>query len=135
MKLKLIIPWMMLSFWVFAQEASIMPQTQGDVSFIGGGVGSDERERLQAIGTDYNLRLIFSTQGSGDYLSGVNVTIKDAGGKIVLETVTDGPMLFVKLKPGRYGVSVDYQARLMHKTVTVNDSTRAPLAFAWPERR
>lgn len=131
MKIKLIIPWLMLSFLVFAQETSIVPQTQGDVSFVSGGVGGDERDAMQAIRDDYNLSLLFSVTGSGEYLSEVNVTIKDAGGKTVLETVSDGPMLFAKLKPGRYAISADSEGQVIEKSVTVKDKLGARVSFTW----
>lgn len=132
MKLKFIFPWLMLSFLAFAKDAVLQPQTQGEVVFVSGGVGGDERDTMQSIGADYNLHLLFSENSTGNYLSDVKVIIKDAGGNILVETVADGPMLFAKLKPGHYSVSADWDGHSIGKTANVDSKHRTSLSFAWP---
>ncbi|MEQ1485672.1 carboxypeptidase regulatory-like domain-containing protein [Methyloglobulus sp.] len=100
LQLTLILSCILFSFQAIA-ESLVKPQTQGDVTFVSGGVGGDERSAMQAIRTDYNLSLLFSVQGSGEYLSDVKVSITDSKGNTFLETVADGPMLLASLKPGR----------------------------------
>ena len=41
-----------------------------DVSYISGGIGTDEREELRAKEHDYNVKVVTAAE-SGDYLSGV----------------------------------------------------------------
>lgn len=127
--------WLFLSFLAFAEDPLIKPQTQGEVSFVSGGVGGDERAAMQAMRADYNLSLLFSVAGSGEYLSDVKVSIKDSSGNNLLDAVSDGPMLFAKLKPGRYTVSADNNGQVMRKTATVGNSRLTSLAFAWPREQ
>lgn len=132
MKYWFIFTWLLLSFLVYAQDTSIIPQTQGDVTFVSGGVGGDQRDALQAMRADYNLSLIFSARGSGEYLSQVKVSILDSAGNTVLATVAEGPMLLVKLKPGSYAVSADNDGQVVEKKVTVKDKRGITLSFTWP---
>ena len=84
---------------------------------------------------DYNLSLLFSVKGTGEYVSDVKVRITDSSGNTFLETVSDGPMLFAKLKPGRYIVTVDRDGQVIHKTVTVGGKPRASLSFTWAQEK
>lgn len=132
LRLALILPCILLSFHVVA-EPIINPQTQGEVTFVSGGVGGDERNAMQAIRAEYNLSLLFSVQGTGEYLSNVKVNITDSSGNIFLETVSDGPMLFAKLKPGRYTVTASLDGQVAHKKATIVGSKRTSLSFIWSQ--
>lgn len=131
----IVFPWLFLSFLAFAEAPLIKPQTQGEVSFVSGGVGGDERAAMQAMRADYNLSLLFSVAGTGEYLSDVKVSIKDANGNNFLDTVSDGPMLFARLKAGRYLVSADNNGQVIHKTATVKGRRLTSLAFVWPREQ
>ncbi len=122
-------------FSVAAEEQLIIkPQTQGEVTFVTGGVGEDERNAMEAMRTDYNLNLLFSVRGTGEYVSDVKVRIADSRGNILMESVSDGPMLFAKLKPGRYIVSVEREGhQVIHKAVTIKQ--RTSLSFTWPQEQ
>lgn len=130
--LALILPCLLAGLPVPAQSAALTPQTQGEVTFISGGVGGDEQAAMQAVRGDYNLSLLFSVQG-GAYLSGVDVRITDASGNSLLQTVADGPKLFARLKPGRYVVTVEREGKAIRKTVTVGSRQGAPVSFVWPQ--
>ena len=133
--LALILPCvLLLSRPSLAEESAIQPQTQGEVTFVTGGVGIDERKELDATRANYNLSLLFSVQGSGNYLSGVNIRITDLKGKVFLETVSDGPKLFAKLPSGRYIVTVDLNGEAYHKTVSVGGKKNTSLSFTWSQK-
>ena len=132
--LALILPCLLLSLPSLAEESAIQPQTQGDVTFVTGGVGIDERNELDATRANYNLSLQFSVQGSGNYLSDVNIRITDLKGNVFLETVSNGPKLFAKLPSGRYIVTVDLNGETYHKTVSVRGKQNTSLSFTWPQK-
>jgi hypothetical protein len=121
----------LLSFAALAEPSPLKPQTQGEVAFVSGGVGDDEQSAMQAMRADYNLSLLFSLKGTGEYVSEVTVRITDASGKACLETVSYGPMLLAQIKPGRYIVSVDLGGQAIHRSVTVRGKKRTALSFAW----
>lgn len=132
--LALILPCLLLSLPSLAEESAIQPQTQGDVTFVTGGVGIDERNELDATRANYNLSLLFSVQGSGNYLSDVNIRITDLKGNVFLETVSNGPKLFAKLPSGRYIVTVDLNGETYHKTVSVRGKRNTSLSFTWSQK-
>ncbi len=120
---------------LYQPVSAVEPQTQGEVSFVSGGVGGEERHALQALRSEYNLSLLFSVKGSGEYLSDVNVRIEDAKGGIYLETVSDGPILYAKLKPGKYHVSAAQNGYEIYKKVTLDTSKITALSFVWPQEK
>lgn len=131
-QLTLFLSCILFSFLAIA-DSLIKSQTQGDVTFVSGGVGGDERSAMQAIRADYNLSLLFAVQGSGEYLSDVKVSVTDAKGNTVLETVSDGPMLLASLKPGHYKVTAELDGQVTHKKATVGNKRRTSLSFIWPQ--
>src|SRR5262249_17483752 len=81
----------------------------GDIPFVTGGTGADERADLQAKEKDYNLKIVAAAT-SGDYLAGVRVVIESADKKSLLETRMEGPILLAKLPPGTYTIKATYSS-------------------------
>lgn len=121
----------LFSFAAVAVASDIHPRTAHGVTYVSGGVGMDEVAALRGMAKDYNLRLTFAAKCNGDYIAGVNVTVLDAKGNEVLNTVADGPMLFANLAPGVYRVKMDHKGDVLEKRVHI--TSRRPLAatFAW----
>src|SRR4030042_2735367 len=89
------------------QAAGILPVEQKEyqgIPYVSGGIGSDEREKLAAIGKNYSLKLVFAIKG-GEYLADVEVEISDSTGKKVLDAVADGPWFFTNLPPGKFTIT------------------------------
>jgi hypothetical protein len=130
--LALILPCILLGLPAIAQQTSLVPQAQGEVTFVSGGVGGEEREAMKAMRADYNLSLLFSVKGSGEYISDAKIIIKDSSGAVRLETVSDGPMLYAKLKPGRYSISADRDGHILGQKVSISGNKLTYVSFAWP---
>jgi hypothetical protein len=128
----LVMPCFLFSLQAFAQEDWPEPQTQGDVTFVSGGIGEGERNAMEAMKSDYNLNLLFAAKGTGEFLADVNVRIADAQGNTVIETVSDGPFLFARLKPGNYTVLAEKDGSVMRQKARVGGGKRASLSFYWP---
>lgn len=107
--------------------------TAGDVSWVSGGIGEDSRERLAALaaGFGFNLKVTFALQ-SGDYLSAVAVRIVDAGGRTVLETTSEGPIMLVRLPAGRYEFAATVGGRELKQRLSVVAGRTATAVFRWP---
>ena len=94
-------------------EAAPLPlqvQTQNGIRFLSGGVGQDEQHQIARLGRDYSVRVALTAPG-GAYLSDVNVVIEDAAGKPLVQTTTQGPILFAQLAPGHYRLQASSQGR------------------------
>lgn len=113
-----------------AQGAVLEPREQNGVTYVTGGVGTEEQDALKALTQEgYNLELLFAERGTGAYLANVHVLVTDAGGRTVLDTRVDGPALLAKLPNGRYDVVADYHGVRQERTVNVGRGTR--LAMEW----
>ncbi|HXH04767.1 MAG TPA: carboxypeptidase regulatory-like domain-containing protein [Candidatus Competibacteraceae bacterium] len=101
------------------------------VSYVTGGVGDEEREILGQMAREFNLKLMFAT-GQGLFLSDAQVQIRDRHGNLVLDTVTDGPLLYARLSPGTYQVTVSGFGQSFQRTVTVGSQGLTVQVFRWP---
>jgi hypothetical protein len=108
-----------------------MPQIQhqGDVSFVSGGVGSDESSALKRARPNWPLALRFTGPGS-EYLADVHVRIVNASGE-VLNVESKGPYMLVRLHPGRYTVHATYNGHDQTKNVTISGSNTISADFYW----
>jgi len=105
--------------------------TQNGVSFISGGVGVASQNRLNAREKEFNLKLVF-TLVEGNYLADIGVTVKDAAGKSVIETVVEGPFCRAKLPAGRYSVSMVYDGKDQTRKVSIRDGRLHTEYVRWP---
>jgi hypothetical protein len=77
------------------------------------------------------MHLVFAEQQTGAYIADVHVRVSDAKGHMVLDTITDGPMLIAKLPPGRYQVAAE--ARGQTKTASLDTaSATKKITLHWP---
>jgi len=129
----LIIPYFLFSLSAFADGYLLKPQTQGDVTFVSGGIGESERKAIQAMKGDYNLNLLFALKGTGEFIADINVRIADAKDNTLVETVTEGPYLFVRLMPGNYTVTAEKNGHVMRQTARIGAQHATSLSFYWPE--
>lgn len=74
------------------------------VPVISGGVGDDERLRIEAQQDQYNLKLVFTGE-RGMYLSDVHVVVRNAEDTVVIDKIARGPLLLAQLSPGKYVVN------------------------------
>ncbi|WP_041656190.1 carboxypeptidase-like regulatory domain-containing protein [Azoarcus sp. KH32C] len=113
-----------------ADEGPLPTQTYEGISFVTGGVGLEERDQINRIGRDYNLKLLFAER-SGDYLGNVKVVVAKPAGKTVLEATADGPVLLARLPQGNYRVTVSADGKEQVRTAQVPAHGQASMIFRW----
>ena len=118
----------LLTVPAFATENAPAP---GDVPYLSGGIGSDERDTLKAEAKNYNLRLNFAEKGGGHFLSDVKVDIATSAGKPVLSATAAGPWFFARLPAGRYKVTASSEGKAQNRTVNVTKARPSQLFFYW----
>jgi hypothetical protein len=114
-------------------QSRLQPKTENGITYLCGGVGEEQASYMKQSKGDYDLMLTFATR-SGEYLADVDVAIKDAKGKQVLQTKCDGPMLLVNLpRSGAYRVQAQAEDYSLRKTVNVKakGNTRS-VVMVWP---
>ncbi len=109
------------------------PQTVNGITYVCGGIGSDEAEQMKQSAAKYDLMLTFATPG-GAFLSDVKVDIADARGQALLTTVCNGPIMLVDLpREGRYRVRGELAGNAASGTALLRRGDRGkPLHLTMP---
>jgi hypothetical protein len=98
---------------------ALQAQQQGDITFVSGGAGTEDRDALRQVETQYNLRLLFAAR-NGDYLADVAVTLSNARGT-VLDTIAEGPIFYARVPPGRYRLTVSNQGQSQSRDISIGN--------------
>ena len=120
-----------VSTWGDDDNATPPVQTSGNVSYMTGGVGAEEREALFAATKDYGLKLVFAAKQQADFLADVTVSIAADNGKPMMKATDTGPYLFVKLPPGKYKITATSNDQALEKSASVSAGKQANAAFYW----
>jgi hypothetical protein len=115
-----------------AQAAEEEIVTIGAVKLMSGGVGEESETRVLARSGEFNLKLLFATR-TGHYLAGIPVTIADAGGKVIAETVSEGPWLLATLAPGKYVITAANDEIKVTRSTTIPASGRREIFYRWDD--
>jgi hypothetical protein len=99
-----------------------------------GGIGADESEAILQEARTWPLVLELAQNGPtrAAYISDVRIIIKDGSGKIVLDTITEGPFLLVRLAPGRYSLDASYESKTLHRDVSIGKGGGNKIVLLWP---
>ncbi len=120
-----------LAMAVVVQAAPENVISRNGVSYVSGGIGADSQQRLKALESEFNLKLIF-TLVEGNYVSDVTVAIRDGGGRMLVEHVADGPFLLAKLPVGKYTVSAIYEGKTQIRQISVKGGRLQTEYLRWP---
>jgi hypothetical protein len=116
-----------------APGAGLTSQTSGGIRYLAGGVSEEERDAIREQANGYNLWIWLARSGSGYFLADVKVSIVDARGQPVLDTVTNGPWLLARVPPGRYTIRTDQSDAATTVSVGAAGHTVEVLRFPGPE--
>ena len=103
------------------------------VMYVSGGVGTEAVELLKSMEKDFNLKIVFANK-AGEFLSNVKVSFTDSSGRVLLDTVTEGPLLMAKLPVGSYHVDTTFDGRLERQNVAVTANKLTSVSFQWAAR-
>jgi hypothetical protein len=99
---------------------ALQAQQQGNITFVSGGAGDEDRDALHQVENQYNLRLMFAAR-NGDFLANIGVTMSDARGNTVLDTIAEGPIFYAHVPPGRYRVTVSNQGQAQSRDISIGN--------------
>lgn len=133
--MKKILPIFLLAILVstLAVQAQPLPKikTFVDVEYVSGGISLEEEQALAEMTKDFTLKVV-TALSCGDYLNKINLLILDAADGIVLETVTNGPILYANLADGKYTVVASAFGEQYKKPITAKTGRQKQLVFYWP---
>jgi hypothetical protein len=106
------------------------PKRFGDVVYLTGGVTKDEAQLMKAAASQYNLQVTFIAN-TGQYLADVPVSVKNERGQVVFDGVSEGPMLWIGVPPGKYVVTAQHSGQPQTQRIDVGSQMRSPVFFRW----
>ena len=113
-----------------AQNTESILKTSSGVPYVSGGVGLDSIDRLDALASQFNLKLVFALN-TGVYLSDVKVTVADARGTTLLDTQSQGPWLMTKLPAGNYQIAATVAGVTARRNVAIGGARLSTVDFRW----
>jgi hypothetical protein len=109
----------------------VQPQTQGNVTYVSGGIADDWQQAMESQRSQYNLHLLFAQIGTGAYFANLPVQITDSSGNTVLSAVSQGPFFYARLPAGRYTVTASHLGQPITKTAYVPAGGSVDLDYRW----
>lgn len=108
-------------------------QKAGEVTYIMGGIGQTEADAIKHAAKYYPLELEFllKAKPKAEYLSNVQVRIKDAHDKMVLNVNADGPYLLAKMPAGKYTISAERNGKVEHRQIEISATDHRRVVFEW----
>src|SRR2546430_3804288 len=91
------------------------PKVENGITYLSGGIGHDESAAMKAEARSYPLSIIFSAGKDNEYLADVKITVKDKAGKEVLNAVSKGPMMPVKVPAARRTTTPEKDGQALHQ--------------------
>lgn len=123
----------------FAEANPSLPPvvSQGQTQFISGGIGKDESEAILQARSAWSLALELTqaADAKAEYISDVQVTIKDNLGNTVLDTIAEGPYLLINLSPGKYSLDATYKTITLHRNLNIQKTPGKKMTLIWPEEK
>ncbi len=113
-----------------ADEIAIQQDAQG-VSYVTGGIGSEEVEALESFKKQFTLYFLFSEGKIGRLVDDVNITIIDAKKQTVFSLEHAAPRLLLSLPTGRYTVIASYQGNAQRYALNANAKKHQRVILNW----
>ncbi len=105
-------------------------QTSGGINYVSGGVGDESIGRLNALSSNFDLKLVFA-MNSGEFASAVRVVITDIKGVTILDTTSEGPWFFTRLPAGNYHVAATFAGKTVTHQAAVEPTKLRTVDFRW----
>jgi len=112
--------------------ASNLPEVQqtGDITYVTGGIGDEERNALKAVRHDYNLHILSAAGASGEYPGDTHICIFDNHNHKLLDTDAD-PFFYAKMPAGHYVVEESSGGQSKKQSIVMSAGTPVNITFRW----
>ena len=113
--------------------AAPRPVTQGEATWVNGGIGKTEAEAIRRMAPEWPLQMTFLErhQGRDEFVAGVKLLITAEDGRTVVDVRDGGPLLLLKLPDGHYTVRADYDGHVETRRIDVAAGRHDAVAFLW----
>ena len=105
------------------------------IEYISGGIGSEESDAMLVLGKKWPLVLEFSQDHPQRPLWVADVTVKilDQKKKIVFEALSDGPIMLLKMNPGKYDAEYSFEGKVLKRSLVVEEGKFQKQSVVWPQ--
>ena len=112
-------------------------QTQGDITYIAGGIGEDEVKAMKSESKSWPLFIEFSEHlvGQDLWVAQVYLRILDSKGKTLFDTTVDGPIFLGKVPPGNYELLATYQEVTKRRVIEIKQGQHIKESFNWQSKK
>ena len=111
-------------------------QRTGDVAWVCGGVGSEERHAIDALRGEAGLELLLVTAPRGAYVAGAQVSVAPAAGGAPVTLDAEGPTCLVQAPPGRYRIEARYNGATRSANARIGHGGKpARVVLAFPDEQ
>jgi hypothetical protein len=104
------------------------------IEYISGGIGSEESDALLVLGKKWPLVLEFSQDHPQRPLWVADVTVKimDQKKKVVFEALSEGPIMLLKINPGKYDAEYSFEGKVLKRSLVIEDAKFQKQSVVWP---
>lgn len=108
-------------------------QTQGNITYLTGGISESEATAIKEVAGLYPLELEFLRKAKprDQYLADIRVQIKDARDMTVLNATANGPFLLAKMPAGKYTVSAENNGKTERRKINLVTGGHRFVVFEW----
>ena len=133
----LLAPLFMLSLLSACYAQLPKVQTQGDITYIAGGIGEDEVKAMKAESKSWPLSIEFSEHlvSQDLWVAQVYLRILDSKGKTLFDTTVDGPIFLGKVPPGNYELLATYQEVTKRRVIEIKQGQHIKESFNWQSKK
>jgi len=108
---------------------AMQPMQNGEIRYITGGIGDEERAALKQMADQYDVH-IMSASASGAFVGDTQIRITSAKGNELLSAAA-GPLFYADLPSGRYTIEASSNGQSKRQTLMVAHGKPAHLNFIW----
>jgi hypothetical protein len=113
--------------------AQIEIKEQQGVRYVTGGLTEEENKQMGELAARFPMHIFFSVAGPDEPVRGVDVTLRDIRGNVLLQAKSEGPLFFVDVIGGRYTVDAEYAGKKQSQTRDLTGRRFLRLRFNFSE--
>ena len=107
---------------------------QQGVRYVSGGMTKDELAEMNRMAPRFPMHIVMiDHKMQHQPIKGVDVTVRDVSGNVVLEATSEGPLMFVEVIGGRYTVEAAYKGETLKETKDLTGRRYLRLRFTFNE--
>ena len=108
---------------------SLQPMQSGEIRYVTGGIGDEERNAMQAMENEYDLHIMSATR-NGSFAGDTQIKISSSKGTELLTTVA-GPLFYADLPNGKYIVEALHDGATRRQNVTITHGKASKVHLSW----